>query len=72
MALGDSQRFSGYGCNRELAFDSIAQGLFLLISQCFITFLYIWIQMKIPGGAWAPSGVLEGRDFQAMDFRPWI
>ena len=37
-ALGGSRRFSGYGFNRALAFDSIAQGLFLLISQPFYNF----------------------------------
>ena len=31
-ALGGSRRFSGHGFNRALAFDSMTQGLFLLIS----------------------------------------
>ena len=65
-ALGCSQRFSGYGFNRALAYDSFAQGLFLLISQPFYKFSLYMDSNEDPG---APSGGPGGcsGDFQAMD-----
>ena len=52
-----------------MAFDSIAQGLFLLISEPFTDFPRISIRMDILGGPWAPSGGPGGFSgyFHALD-----
>ena len=71
---GLPRRFSGYGFNRALAFDSIARGLFLLISQPFYgLFLYMdsngdpgWSL----GALWGSWRVL--RRFTGHGFNRWM
>lgn len=70
---GLPRRFSGYGFNRALAFDSIARGLFLLISQPFYS---LFLYMDSNGDPGWSLGALWGswrvlRRFTGHEFNRW-